>query len=218
MSAPAIPPGWTPVALARDIEAGTSAGVVLDGAEVVVWRDTAGQVHAWEDRCPHRGMKLSFGFVRGDRIACLYHGWEYDGTATCRYIPAHPDLAVPASIRVERYRAAEASGLVWVAAEGETGAPPEVPGLTPLRSLFLDAPAGNALARLSVEGFPGLGPVTGVEQGLFLRFSQGGAVFAVACHAVGPGACALHVLVEGAAEPALIPATAAFRRAAEGAA
>lgn len=218
MTAPAIPAGWTPVALARDIEAGTSAGVVLDGAEVVVWRDTGGRVHAWEDRCPHRGMKLSFGFVRGDRIACLYHGWEYDGTATCRYIPAHPDLAVPASIRVERYAAAEASGLIWVAAEWAEGAPPEVAGVIPLRSMFVDAPAKVALARLAAEGLPGLGPVSGAEQGLFLRFSQGGTAFAVAYHAIGPGACALHLLVEGAANPALIPATAAFRRAVEGAA
>jgi len=218
MSAPALPPGWTPVALARDIEAGMSAGVVLDSAEIVVWRDTGGRVHAWEDRCPHRGMKLSFGFVRGDRIACLYHGWEYDGTATCRYIPAHPDLAVPASIRVERYVAAEASGLVWVAAEGAEGAPPEVSGLSPLRSLFVDASAADALARLATEGFPGLGPVFGVEQGLFPRFSQGGTAFAVAFHPVGPGACALHVLVAGTADAALIPATAAFRRAVEGAA
>jgi nitrite reductase/ring-hydroxylating ferredoxin subunit len=218
VTAPEVPPGWTPVALARDIEAGTSAGVVLDGAEVVIWRDTGARVHAWEDRCPHRGMKLSFGFVRGDRIACLYHGWEYDGTATCRYIPAHPDLAVPASIRVERYRAAEASGLIWVAAEGETGAPPEVVGLSPLRSLFMDSAAGDALARLAAEGFPGLGPVSGVEQGLFLRFSQGGTAFAVACHAIGPGACALHVLVAGTADAALVPATGAFRRAVETAA
>jgi nitrite reductase/ring-hydroxylating ferredoxin subunit len=218
MGAPDVPGGWTPVALARDIEAGTSAGVVLAGVEIVVWRDTGGRVHAWEDRCPHRGMKLSFGFVRGDRIACLYHGWEYDGTATCRYIPAHPDLAVPASIRVERYRAAESAGLVWVAAEGVEGAPPDVAGLSPLRSLFVDASAEVALAWLASDGWPGLGPVTGVEQGLFLRFVQGGAVFVVAYHAIGPGACALHLLVDGPADPTLIAATAAFRRAVEGAA
>jgi nitrite reductase/ring-hydroxylating ferredoxin subunit len=218
MGAPDVPGGWTPVALARDIEAGTSAGVVLAGVEIVVWRDTGGRVHAWEDRCPHRGMKLSFGFVRGDRIACLYHGWEYDGTATCRYIPAHPDLAVPASIRVERYRAAESAGLVWVAAEGVEGAPPDVAGLSPLRSLFVDASAEVALAWLASDGWPGLGPVTGVEQGLFLRFVQGGAVFVVAYHTIGPDACALHLLVDGPADPTLIAATAAFRRAVEGAA
>ncbi|MCU0908264.1 MAG: hypothetical protein MUF73_12640 [Rhodobacteraceae bacterium] len=119
---------------------------------------------------------------------------------------------------MERYRAAEASGLIWVAAEGTEGVPPEVAGLVALRSLFVDAPAGDALARLAAEGFPGLGPVSGVEQGLFLRFAQGGTAFAVACHAVGPGACALHVLVTGAADAALIPATAAFRRAVETAA
>ena len=46
--------------------------------------------HVWEDRCPHRGMRLSMGFVRSDRIACLYHGWQYGTDGHCLYIPAHP--------------------------------------------------------------------------------------------------------------------------------
>ncbi len=101
---------WYPVALSEMIPAGTSAGVVIDGAEIVVWRDTSGAAHTWEDRCPHRGMKLSFGFVRGDHIACLYHGWEYDTGGTCRYIPAHPQLEVPKTICVKTYGVAEAGG------------------------------------------------------------------------------------------------------------
>jgi nitrite reductase/ring-hydroxylating ferredoxin subunit len=212
-----LPPQWTPIALARDIAPGTAAGAVLDGAEIVVWRDTAGHVRAWEDRCPHRGMKLSFGFVRGDRIACLYHGWEYDGSATCRYIPAHPDLAVPATIRAGRHAVAEASGLVWVAPEGTAGLPPDMPGLTPLRSLFLDVPAAIAMARLAEGGLPGGGDASARHAGPFLRLAQGGLSVLVAHHAPGPGSCALHLLVEGDAAPAaLVAATACFRDAVEG--
>jgi Rieske [2Fe-2S] domain len=35
---------------------------------VVVWRGQDGKVHAWEDWCPHRGMRLSFGFARGKSL------------------------------------------------------------------------------------------------------------------------------------------------------
>src|ERR1700761_4881320 len=90
---------WHPVGMSNAIEAGNSAGTHLFGQELVVWRDSSGVAHVNEDRCPHRGMKLNFGFVRGDRIACLYHGWQFDRDGVCRYIPAHPALDVPVTIR-----------------------------------------------------------------------------------------------------------------------
>ncbi|MGB1508948.1 MAG: Rieske (2Fe-2S) protein, partial [Paracoccaceae bacterium] len=37
----------------------------VNGKDVVVWRSTSGKLSAWENRCPHRGMRLSHGFVRG---------------------------------------------------------------------------------------------------------------------------------------------------------
>ncbi len=46
--------GWVPVALSASIEPGTSAGAVVEGSEIVVWRDNSGNAHVWEDRCPHR--------------------------------------------------------------------------------------------------------------------------------------------------------------------
>lgn len=109
-----ISKNWVPVSLVRDIELGASKGTVVNGDEIVIWRDMAGAVHIWEDRCPHRGMKLSFGFVRGDHIACLYHGWEFGPDGNCRKIPAHPDLDVPSSICAKIYPAQEKFGMVWV--------------------------------------------------------------------------------------------------------
>ncbi|MDJ1006313.1 MAG: Rieske (2Fe-2S) protein [Paracoccaceae bacterium] len=218
---PPPPVAWTPVALAADLQPGAAAGVVVDGAEVAIWRDTAGTPHAWEDRCPHRGMKLSFGFVRGERLACLYHGWEYDGGGQCRYIPAHPDLDVPASICVNRYSAADAAGLLWVASGTGSGDLPD-PGdpLSPLRSLFIDAPLGEVLNRLAADGLPGLGPVVeSAEDGPLLNFDQAGHRFVVGRHPTGPSGTALHILLKGEvsaeARAAMIPATAELRRLAE---
>jgi nitrite reductase/ring-hydroxylating ferredoxin subunit len=214
-----IPAHWTPVALAADLPPGTVVGVVVDGSEVAIWRDAEGRAHAWEDRCPHRGMKLSFGFVRGDRLACIYHGWEYDGDARCRRIPAHPDLEVPASICANAYALAEAGGLLWLRAE--PAPPPDLAPAAPLRSLFVDAPLGDALATLEREGLPGLGPVDAARDGPVLRLIQGGHRLLVGGHPTVPDACALHILIEHDPGPearaALIPATAALRRALEAA-
>lgn len=142
---------WIPVALSADIEAGTSAGTLVNGEERVVWRDDQGAIHVWEDRCPHRGMRMSFGFVRGDHIACLYHGWRYDTGGQCRYIPAHPDLDVPKTVKVPTFAAIERAGIVWMAPEGADTADlstlPET--AEPVRSLYLDMTAEAAISAVT---------------------------------------------------------------------
>ena len=219
--APPLPAGWTPVALSRDLPVGTSCGAVCGGAEIVVWRDRGGTVRVWEDRCPHRGMKLSFGFVRGDRLACLYHGWSFDGQGRCRTIPSHPDLAPPDTIRVAGYDAREALGMIWAATSGTEPALPADGGpLTPLRSLFVAAPAAVAADRFARAGLAG-GPVTGVERHPgWMHLEQDSRRLVAGLQPVDAGHAALHLAVEGALAPeeaaALVRASAGLRRAIEG--
>src|SRR5436305_10835578 len=118
--------GWYPVSLTGGLDPGTSNGTGLFGREIVVWRDAGGGPHVWEDRCPHRGMRLSFGLVRADRIACLYHGWQFGAAGQCLAIPAHPGLDVPASITVTRHSCREAIGLLC-AHFGEATDAPAIP-------------------------------------------------------------------------------------------
>lgn len=115
---------WVPIALSRDVPMGTTRAVILDGQELVVWRGEGRTVQVWEDRCPHRGMRLSFGFVRGDALNCLYHGWQYGSGASCARIPAHPDLTVPPTIKAKAYASTETGGMVWVNLAGSTEPPP----------------------------------------------------------------------------------------------
>ena len=147
--------GWYPVALSAGLDRGTSNGTHLFGRELVIWRDGDGAVHVWEDRCPHRGMRLSFGFVRDNRLACLYHGWTYDMAGQCRYIPAHPQLTPPASIKAEVYPTGDAAGMVWVYSEISATPPamPEDRPVTPVRSLHVDCAPEAALARLRSSNF-----------------------------------------------------------------
>jgi phenylpropionate dioxygenase-like ring-hydroxylating dioxygenase large terminal subunit len=46
---------------------------------VVVTRDAQGALHAWENRCAHRGALVCMQ-ARGkaERFACIYHNWTYD--------------------------------------------------------------------------------------------------------------------------------------------
>jgi nitrite reductase/ring-hydroxylating ferredoxin subunit len=142
---------WHPVGLSHSIEGGSSAGTRLLGRELVVWRDTSGVAHVMEDRCPHRGMKLSFGFVRGDHIACLYHGWQFDRGGYCRHIPAHPDLDVPNTIKVPVYSTQERSGLIWTTlSESPLALPDAREPTVPLRSIYVDCSVEAAIAALGV--------------------------------------------------------------------
>lgn len=144
--------GWHAVALSRDLPAGAPFPVILGGREIVIWRAESGAVRAWVDRCPHRGMRLSLGFVRGDTLSCLYHGWRYRGEGGgCDHIPAHPDLVPPKTITVELYGAAEAAGLVWVRT-GEGTDAPAVPdtGLNGAMSVTIDVPAERVKAGLAL--------------------------------------------------------------------
>jgi nitrite reductase/ring-hydroxylating ferredoxin subunit len=155
-----FPAEWYAVVLSDGLEAGTSAGTRLFGKEIVVWRDASGMAHAWEDRCPHRGMRLSFGFVRGDRIACLYHGWQYDAAGRCRYIPAHPDLNVPETICVSTYPCCEGIGMVWVHSELGNETPPELRfdcrDVTPVRSIYINCQPDMVLQYLLERKLPPL--------------------------------------------------------------
>ncbi|MEO6013122.1 MAG: Rieske 2Fe-2S domain-containing protein [Devosia sp.] len=139
---------WIPIALSRDVPAATTRAVILDGMELVVWRGETGPVQIWEDRCPHRGMRLSFGFVRGNSLNCLYHGWQYGEGASCERIPAHPDLVVPPTIKANAYASTETGGMIWVNLPATDGPPPVFLAGRPIASLAIAAPAQTIIDSL----------------------------------------------------------------------
>ncbi len=199
--------GWHPVALSTSIEPGSSAGTHIHGREYVVWRDTSGVAHVWEDRCPHRGMKLSFGFVRGDHIACLYHGWQYDTTGRCRYIPAHPDLEVPPTITVPAFAAVEALGMIWanVEPEADRSAPPVDAGeVVPVRSLYVDSGAGSLVEAMQANlpaPFNGNGKRSMVSTGQNVwRVSTGDDILIAGIQQLGKDRAGLHLVILGAGQ------------------
>ncbi|MDN8279682.1 Rieske (2Fe-2S) protein, partial [Acinetobacter baumannii] len=78
---------WHPVLASWEVAA-NPVGITRLGENIVVWRDAEGQVHALEDRCPHRGARLSLGWNLGDRVACWYHGVEVRADGVVADVPA----------------------------------------------------------------------------------------------------------------------------------
>ena len=105
---------WHPVAAAADLPSGKLVPVRLLGREIVLWRSAEGTVRAWEDRCPHRGTRLSIGKIFGAEVVCAYHGWHFGMDARCTLVPALPELSGKSQAKVLAYRAEEKYGLIWV--------------------------------------------------------------------------------------------------------
>lgn len=104
---------WHPVALATEVNDAPVA-VRLTERDLVLWRDDTGTVQGWDDRCPHRGARLSLGQVKAGRIECPYHGWQFDASGQCRHVPALPAFVPPAGHCARKFETMEAYGLLWV--------------------------------------------------------------------------------------------------------
>mgnify|MGYP002855784534 FL=1 len=106
--------GWFAVFLSDHLRAGDVNPAIVDGTELVIWRDHSGKAHAWHNRCPHRGTRLSLGFVRGNRLACLYHGWQYGQDGYCKHIPSRPSFTPSKPVGPVLFQCKERDGFVWV--------------------------------------------------------------------------------------------------------
>lgn len=152
--------GWWPVA--QDRAAGEGPGpwpVRLLGQALVLWHGDEGPV-LMDDRCPHRGARLSIGRVcataSGTALQCGYHGWRFAANGRCVGIPADPSFVPPPSHAVARYEARVAHGMVWArlrADEGVAGqAIPVLEGLPARRLIYGPFDVATSAPR-AVENF-----------------------------------------------------------------
>ena len=151
---PLLQNDWFPVAWSHAVVE-TPVPVRLLGETLVVWRDPAGVVHAWDDRCPHRGARLSLGRVVDGQLACPYHGWRFDGGGRCTLRPAQPDGPLPKDPVVDAFHATERHGLVWVClgTPSRDVVPYEEFGNPRLRDVFAGPYTVAACAPRVVENF-----------------------------------------------------------------
>lgn len=107
---------WHPVATTTEL-AGAAPhplAVTLLGRRLAVAPAPGGAALAVVDRCPHRSIRLSVGWVEDGAIRCAYHGWKWEADGRCSDIPAVPDGPIPRRACVETFETCVAHGLIWV--------------------------------------------------------------------------------------------------------
>lgn len=110
-----IPDMWYAVLESREVKPGKPYAFRRLNADLVFWRDNAGQVVVMEDRCPHRRSKLSPGKIVDGHIQCHFHGFQYDREGACQLIPANGRTGPkPRIFRCQTYPAQEGHGFIWV--------------------------------------------------------------------------------------------------------
>ncbi len=157
---------WHPIASSTDLPFRHTYHGQLLGREFAVWRADDGYVNVWENRCLHRGVRLSIGINDGTELKCQYHGWRYaNRTAGCTYIPAHPADAPARTICNQTYPAIERYGLIW-SAEAPVGELAYIEVLSgsavfPLRGIAVNAPAKLVMQKLVTYQFQPSGQIKG---------------------------------------------------------
>lgn len=105
---------WYPVMWSKDLTGPTQ--VKLLGERIMMTR-SEGRAYALHDRCPHRGVPLSYGTEEfPGTISCPYHGWTFDlaNGELCAVITDGPDSKINHKVHVPAYPVEERLGLVWV--------------------------------------------------------------------------------------------------------
>ena len=80
------------------------ARTILD-RPVVLYKGDSGRVVALDDRCCHRGARLSDGRREGDDLRCMYHGLKFDPSGKCIQIPGQE--SIPPKLGVRGYPVVE---------------------------------------------------------------------------------------------------------------
>lgn len=137
--------GWRrvlhPVALPEELGTDAQGRPALHAAEVagrsVVLARIDGRAVALEDYCPHRGARLSQGWIDPESrgFVCPYHGFQWKANGEILKIPSYDVAGMPCPSpkhwRTPSHKVIEGLGVLWICLEGEPVVPlPEVPVLS----------------------------------------------------------------------------------------
>jgi len=124
--------GWHCLGLVSRFRAGGPHGVEAFGTKLVVFCDSAGELHVLDAYCRHMGGDLTMGTVKGDQVACPFHDWRCGGDGRCARIPYA--RRVPPAARTRSWPVLERNGqlFVWHDPAGSLASAevtiPEIPG------------------------------------------------------------------------------------------
>ena len=113
---------WHPIELSSHVDINAAIPVKVLGEELTLYRGASGALHLVGGRCAHRRTLLHTGWVLGEEIRCIYHGWQFNAAGDCVKRPAENDTGMPLT-KIAGYPVREYQGLVFAyLGEGEAPA------------------------------------------------------------------------------------------------
>ncbi|KAF3887519.1 MULTISPECIES: aromatic ring-hydroxylating oxygenase subunit alpha [Nostocales] len=104
---------WYIVCTSRELGQKPIGRTVL-GIPLAIFRGLDGKPSALLDKCPHRNVPLSKGWVKNNYLICKYHGWCFDEQGVCREVPGLCDRNEVRYRNAVAYPAIEQDGFIWV--------------------------------------------------------------------------------------------------------
>jgi 5,5'-dehydrodivanillate O-demethylase oxygenase subunit len=117
---------WHPVAVSKQLRPGAAKPVRIMSEDLTLYRSEDGNAHLVGAYCAHRRSLLHTGWVEGEQIRCMYHGWMFDGTGQCTLRPAERDKGLP-NIKIPAYPVHEYAGMIFAYLGPDTTPPFELP-------------------------------------------------------------------------------------------
>lgn len=106
---------WYVVLESKEVKTGKLLGVKRLNKSLVFYREDDGSVVCMEDKCSHRGVKLSIGTVKSGCVTCPFHGFEFNSSGECITIPANgKDSKVSSRFNVRTYPTYERNGFIFM--------------------------------------------------------------------------------------------------------
>ena len=103
---------WHPVSTADAVKPGKARPIRIMGEDLTLYRGESGKPYLVSGWCAHRLTRLHTGWVEGEEVRCIYHGWKYDGTGQCTQMPAEKP-GLEKTVKITAYPVREYGGFVF---------------------------------------------------------------------------------------------------------
>jgi phenylpropionate dioxygenase-like ring-hydroxylating dioxygenase large terminal subunit len=142
-----IPEGWYCVGRVSDLESNKKILQADIGKQkIIIFRSSKGDLHCLDAFCPHMGLNLGLGEVKGNHLRCSFHHWEFDGKGE---IASFPCESRKPNVKLNSYPIVEKFGHLWVWPDSQIEATYAMPDHFTFEDGEIDILLGKGYARPS---------------------------------------------------------------------
>lgn len=116
--------GWHIVLFSQELQVGDVKSLHYFDRDFVIYRGESGRAAILDAHCPHLGANLATGGgrIKGDTLACPFHGWTFDPSGRCVDIPYASKIPEKAVNALRGWPVLEKNGFIaiWYDSENST--------------------------------------------------------------------------------------------------